>query len=84
MTVVISAIFNDRHSTLGKILSEKKRAKLSSVNCSVSTELPCLVNAYSTIRSIGARIMIAIHTRYGYSMRANDFIAAYTPILDMT
>ena len=83
MSVVMNAIFSDRHRTVGKTGSEKKRAKFSKVNCSVSVLLPCLVKAYRTIISIGSTIMIAAQTIYGRTSLAKDFMP-YFPILPMT
>ena len=67
------------------MLSEKKAGEVVERKLQiVSTELPCLVNAYSTI----SKDRRQNHDRNPYQIRIkharNDFIAAYTPILDMT
>ena len=45
ITVVITASFKDLSKTSIKILSWKKRIKLSKVNFTVNTEFPCFVKA---------------------------------------
>ena len=58
MMVVKNAIFKERHSTLGKMESEKKRVKLEMVNWKVRTSFPLTVKAYRTIMTMGSMIMM--------------------------
>ena len=65
MTVVKKAIFNDLHSTIGKMASEKNLAKFASVKWKVMTPLPSTVKAYSRISSIGITTKAEIQAMYG-------------------
>jgi len=75
ITVVKNAIFNDLHSTIGKMASEKNLAKFSSVKLRVIMLLPSLVNAYNRINTIGSTTKALIQAMYGHVNLENVFMA---------